>query len=167
MAQRRTQAQNVKLRRTDPTDDFDFLASQQSTGSDDQALQVAVTQQLMASKEKKRKEMEKKFFQAAKARLSSEMSDVAESVRSTVEAAETLYSKFILEYAAIEDTIRALWVEVKREEQVLVDIAAKIRASNDTARLATERAQIDGMAQVKEACYETRSIIQTLQPESI
>ncbi|KAJ7740445.1 hypothetical protein DFH07DRAFT_1064202 [Mycena maculata] len=168
MAQRRGQAQahTTKTRKTEPVEDFDFLASQQSTGSDDNALQLAVAQQLMASKEKKRKEMEKKFFAAAKSRLTNEMAQAAEEVKSTVEATELVYAKFILDYAAAEDAIRALWTEIKKEQDTLLDVAKRQRAANEELRKGTEKAQIVGMAQVKEACHETRSIIETLLPSS-
>jgi hypothetical protein len=33
---------------------------------------------------------------------------------------ENVYAKFILDYAASEDAIRALWMEIKKEEQTLV-----------------------------------------------
>ncbi|KAF7353986.1 hypothetical protein MVEN_01085200 [Mycena venus] len=164
MAQRRAPA---KPRKAEPVEDFDFLASQQSSGSDDQAVQLAIAQQLMASKEKKRKELEKKFFQAAKHKLTAEITATAEDVKSTVEATEKVYAKFILDYAAAEDAIRALWMEIKKEEQTLVDITRKQRAANDAMRLATEKAQIAGMAQVKEACHETRRIIGTVLPGAI
>ncbi|KAJ7124049.1 hypothetical protein C8R43DRAFT_1031185 [Mycena crocata] len=164
MAQRRGQGQNTKLRKADsvPGDDFDFLASQQSTGSDDQALQLAVAQQLMASKEKKRKEMEKKFFVAAKAKLTNEISQAADDVKNTIEATEAIYSKFVLDYAACEDTIRALWMEIKTEEEKLLEIAKKQRAANASMLKVTEKSQIAGMAQVKEACFEMRDIMGAL-----
>ncbi|KAJ7138225.1 hypothetical protein C8R44DRAFT_695352 [Mycena epipterygia] len=170
MAQRRAQAQQPKLRKADSIvagEDFDFLASQQSTGSDDHALQLAVAQQLMASKEKKRKDLEKKFFLAAKSKLTNEISAAADDVKHTVETTEAVYAKFILDYAASEDAIRALWMEIKHEEQKLVDIAKKQRTANEALRTTTERAQIAGMAQVKEACHETRSIIEGLLPTVI
>ncbi|KAJ7874938.1 hypothetical protein B0H14DRAFT_3550908 [Mycena olivaceomarginata] len=142
-----------------PTDDFDFLASQQSSGSDDQAhshsgifaqypgdnrasahgkLKLVVA----ASREKKRKEQEKKFFQIAKNKLTAEISAATDEVRSTIETTthpftwgrahrEKAYTKFILDYAALEDTIRALWMEIKKEEQTLIEIAKKQRIAND------------------------------------
>jgi hypothetical protein len=33
---------------------------------------------------------------------------------------ENVYAKFILDYAASEDAIRVLWMEIKKEEQTLV-----------------------------------------------
>ncbi|KAJ7473784.1 hypothetical protein B0H11DRAFT_978728 [Mycena galericulata] len=168
MAQRRGQPQTTKARKAEaaPAEEFDFLASQQSTGSDDNALQLAVAQQLIASKEKKRKEMEKKFFLAAKSKLTNELIQAADDVKSTVDATEQVYSKFILDYAASEDAIRALWMEIKEEEQTLLDLSKRQRAANEELRKVTEKAQIAGMAQVKEACHETRSIIETLLPSS-
>ncbi|KAJ7753672.1 hypothetical protein DFH07DRAFT_510765 [Mycena maculata] len=165
MAQRRGQAQPTKIRKTEPSEDFNFLASQQSTGSDDNAS-LALAQQLMASKQKKREEMEKKFFGVAKSKLANELSQAADELKSTVEATELVYSKFILDYAALEDTIRALWMEIKKEEQKLLGIAKRQRAANEELHRTTERAQIAGMTQVKEACHETRTIVRTLLPTS-
>ncbi|KAJ7466024.1 hypothetical protein FB451DRAFT_1561294 [Mycena latifolia] len=169
MAQRRAQAQ-PRLRKAEslaPAEDFDFLASQQSTSSDDHALQLAVAQQLMASKEKKRKELEKKFLQAAKSKLSKEITNAADDVKSAVEATEAVYAKFLLDYAASDDAIRALWMQIKEEEQKLVEIAKRQRAMNEELRKATEKAQIAGMAQVKEACHDARNIIEALLPAPV
>ncbi|KAJ7089037.1 hypothetical protein C8R43DRAFT_1244756 [Mycena crocata] len=164
MAQHRGQGQNTKLRKSDsvPGDDFDFLASQQSTGSDDQAL-LSHNSYLLRRK-KKRREMEKKFFVAAKAKLTNEISQAAGDVKNTIEATELIYSKFILDYAACEDTIRALWMEIKTEEEKLLEITKKQRAANAAMRKVTENAQIAGMAQVKEACFDMRDIMGTLAP---
>ncbi|KAJ7782223.1 hypothetical protein DFH07DRAFT_789879 [Mycena maculata] len=153
MAQRRGQPQPTNIRKTEPSEDFTFLALQQSTGSDVNAFQLAVAQQLMASKEKKRKDMEE-FFGAAKSKLANELSQAADELKSTVEATELVYSKFILDYVVLEEAIRALWMKIKKEEQTLL------------FHKTTEKAQIAGMAQVKEACHETRTIVRTLLPTS-
>ncbi|KAJ6579377.1 hypothetical protein B0H10DRAFT_1962914 [Mycena sp. CBHHK59/15] len=185
MAQRRQNQARAKADPAPPAEDFDFLASQQSSGSDDHAyvslfsyfqlpnsadsindarLQLAVAQQLMTSKEKKRKEMEKKFFQTARMQLTNDITQAGDEVMATVHATEQIYAKFILDYAASEDAIRALWSEIREEEQKLLDIAKKQRAVNDELGPATEKAQIASMAQVKEACYDCRKIIETLLP---
>ncbi|KAF8198732.1 hypothetical protein K438DRAFT_693171 [Mycena galopus ATCC 62051] len=161
MAQRRAPAKH-RAQSAAPADEFDFLASQQSTGSDDQAIQLAVAQQRMATKEKKRKEAEKKFFQIAKNKLTTEISGVQDDVRSTLDATEKAYSKFIIDYATLEDTIRALWMEIKKEEQILIEIAKKQRTATDALHIMTEKAQIVGMSQVKEACHDARRMIGTL-----
>ncbi|KAJ6548200.1 hypothetical protein DFH09DRAFT_1169983 [Mycena vulgaris] len=166
MAQRRAQAQ-PRLRKAEsvaPAEDFDFLASQQSTGSDDHALQLAVAQQLMASKEKKRKDMEKKFFQAAKSKLTNEITHAADDVKDALDATEKVYAKFLSDYATSEDAIRALWKEIKKEEEQLLEIAQRQRAANEELRKVTEKAQIAGMAQVKEACHEMKSVVESLMP---
>ncbi|KAJ7268217.1 hypothetical protein B0H12DRAFT_97074 [Mycena haematopus] len=163
MAQRRALAKH-RAPSTAPAEDFDFLASQQSTGSDDQAMQLAIAQQVMASKEKKRKDLEKRFIQVAKNKLTAEITAAADEMKSTVDATEKAYAKFILDYATLEDTIRALWMEIKREEQILIDIAKKQRAASDALRVVVEKTQFTGMGQVKEACRETRDVIGTLAP---
>ncbi|CAK5268904.1 unnamed protein product [Mycena citricolor] len=164
MAQRRTQARHPVMRKQDSLpqvgDDFDF-GSQQSNGSDDQAsLLPSIT------KEKKRKETEKKFLQAAKNKLSSEISSAAAVVKNAVEESEKVYAKFVLDYASSEDSIRALWTEIRVEQQKLVELGRKQRAASDALRSTTEKAQIEGMAQVKEACEETRAVISTILPSN-
>ncbi|KAJ7792146.1 hypothetical protein B0H14DRAFT_2932703 [Mycena olivaceomarginata] len=166
MAQRRAP---VKQRAPSavPTDDFDFLASQQSSGSDDQAIQVAIAHQLMASREKKRKEHEKKNFQIAKNKLTAEISAAADDVRSTVETTEKAYAKFILDYAALEDTIRALWMEIKKEEQTLIEIAKKQHAANDIIRTAMETTGYAALGQIKESCHAGRQVVDTLMTPAV
>ncbi|KAJ7818691.1 hypothetical protein B0H14DRAFT_2838533 [Mycena olivaceomarginata] len=160
MAQRRAP---VKQRATSaaPTEDFDFLASQQSSGSDDQAIQAAIAHQLMASREKKRKDHEKRFFQVAKNKLAAEISAAADDVRSTA------YAKFILDYAALEDTIRALWMEIKKEEQTLIEIAKKQHAANDAIRTAMETTGYAALGQIKESCHAGRQVVDTLMPPAV
>ncbi|CAK5269975.1 unnamed protein product [Mycena citricolor] len=162
MAQRRNQARHSVMRKQDSLpqvgDDFDF-GSQQSNGSDDQASLLP-----RITKEKKRKETEKKFLQAAKNKLSSEISSAAAVVKNAVEESEKVYAKFVLDYASSEDSIRALWTEIRVEQQKLVELARKQRAASDALRSTTEKAQIEGMAQVKEACEETRAVISTILP---
>ncbi|KAJ7138222.1 hypothetical protein C8R44DRAFT_728385 [Mycena epipterygia] len=154
MSQRCAQIQQPKLRKADSIvagEDFDFLASQQSTGSDDHALQLAVAQQLMASKEKKPKDLEKKFSLAAKSKLTNE--EILIPLKTSAAADD-------VKHPVSEDMIRALWMEIKHEEQKLVGIAKKQRTANEALRTTTERAQIVGMARR----VMTRSIIKGLLP---
>ncbi|KAJ7303644.1 hypothetical protein DFH08DRAFT_54790 [Mycena albidolilacea] len=166
MAQRRAPAKQ-RAPSAAPTDDFDFLASQQSSGSDDQAIQVAIAHQLMASREKKRKEQEKKFFQIAKNKLTAEISAATDDVRSTIETTEKAYTKFILDYAALEDTIRALWMEIKNEEQTLIEIAKKQRIANDAVRTTMETTGYTALGQIKESCHAGRQVVDTLMPPAV
>ncbi|KAJ6462433.1 hypothetical protein C8R45DRAFT_1026771 [Mycena sanguinolenta] len=166
MAQRRAPAKH-RAPSTAPGDDFDFLASQQSTGSDDHAIQLAIAQQVMASKEKKRKEHEKRFLQVAKNKLNAERIAAVEEFKNTVDVTGKVYEKFIFDYAAVDDHIRALWMEIKKEEQTLIDIAKKRRVKNRAQYLTTEKAQIGGMGQVREACRDARLTIGTLAPAAV
>ncbi|KAJ7612295.1 hypothetical protein FB45DRAFT_1065624 [Roridomyces roridus] len=167
MAQRRAQPQTAKLRKNasisaPTTDDFDFLASQQSTGSDDQAFQLAVAQQMMASKEKKRQEKEKKFLVAARHKLTGEISSTSEETQKTVTGAEELYAKFILDYAEAEDSIRAIWTEITTEEKKLSQIAKRQSTARQQMRKENESPMYTGMGRMKEACREMREIIKEL-----
>ncbi|KAJ7303655.1 hypothetical protein DFH08DRAFT_825750 [Mycena albidolilacea] len=165
---------------------FDFVASQQSSGSDDQAcvglpsflyassslhilisvslgsIQVAIAHQLMASREKKRKEHKNIFFQVAKNKLTAECSSFRVGAR----------RKFILDYAALEDTIRALWMEIKKEEQTLIgyrrqEIAKKQHAANDVIRTAMETTGYVALGQIKESCHAGRQVVDTLMPPAV
>ncbi|KAJ7651358.1 hypothetical protein FB45DRAFT_890347 [Roridomyces roridus] len=167
MAQRRAQPQAAKLRKNasisvPATDDFDFLASQQSTGSDDQAFQLAVAQQLMASKEKKRQEKEKKFLVVARNKLTDEISTASEDLHKTVTGAEEVYAKFILDYAAAEDSIRALWTEIRTEGKKLSGIVKSQRAERLKMRKENETAMYTGMGRMNEARREMQEIVMGL-----
>ncbi|KAG5351130.1 hypothetical protein C0989_007813 [Termitomyces sp. Mn162] len=58
---------------TDEEDDFKFLASQQSTGSDDQGFEMVIAKHYAALREKKQKEKEHKFVKLAYKQLSKEV----------------------------------------------------------------------------------------------
>ncbi|KAF7332583.1 hypothetical protein MKEN_00141000 [Mycena kentingensis (nom. inval.)] len=146
-------------------DDFDFLAaSQGSAGSDDQAFQLAVAQQLMASKEKKQREKEAKFLQAAKKKLTNELTAVAESIQNAQAVPEEHHARFYIDYAVSEDNIRALWIEIRKEVERLDALALKYIQTHIAARAATENAHIAGMGSVREACQEWRPLIHSLLP---
>ncbi|KAJ7058300.1 hypothetical protein C8F01DRAFT_1147802 [Mycena amicta] len=170
MAHRRgSNTTSTRLRKTESIgggDDFDFLAaSQGSTGSDDHGLQLAVAQQLMASKEKKRKEKERKFLQAAKNKVTADLTvGVPEMTLSSFADSEELYTKFISDYAASEDAIRVLWHEIKATILYSALVANKLHATNDAARIAMEGAMIEGMGTVKAACQENRALVTALYP---
>jgi hypothetical protein len=87
------------------------------------------------------------------------------------DGSEKAYAKFILDYAALEDTIRALWMEIKKEEQTLIvricnltslcswkryhrqKIAKKQHAANDAIRTAMETTGYAALGQIKESCH--------------
>ncbi|KAF7291242.1 hypothetical protein MIND_01267900 [Mycena indigotica] len=171
MAQRRANAAANRLRRADSAkstgDDFDFLtASQGSTGSDDQTFQLAVAQQLMASKEKKRKEQERKFIQAAKNKLNNELGASAEAAVAAYTDLETAFTQFFADYITSEDAIRAIWAELKAATIHYQQVADKLRAKNEGLRGTTEAAQISAMGGVKGACQEYRTLVDSLSPSS-
>ncbi|KAF7364173.1 hypothetical protein MSAN_01076600 [Mycena sanguinolenta] len=130
MAQRRAPAKN-RAPSTAPGDEFDFLATQQSTGSDDQAMQLAIAQQVMDNRGDRRNE---KYG----------CCDGDIHGRGRVDR-EKAFQKFVFDYTAVEDTIRALWMEIKKEEQTLIALAKKRRTTNETQYLATEKGQVAGM----------------------
>nr|GAT45879.1 predicted protein [Mycena chlorophos] len=168
MAQRRANGTGSRLRKTESIksnggDDFDFLAaSQGSTGSDDHALQLAVAQQLMASKEKKRKDHERKFLQASKSKLEKQLHGEAEAAVAAITELNEAYANFFTDYIASEDVIRAIWVELKDTIAKHHALVGKLRKKGEALRAATEVAQIDGMGSVKGACQEHRALLNSL-----
>jgi hypothetical protein len=94
------------------------------------------------------------------------------------DGSEKAYAKFILDYAALEDTIRALWMEIKKEEETLIvccgqpvhtysenhlyahftsiasqEIAKKRRIVNDAVRTTMETTGYAALGQIKESCH--------------
>ncbi|KAH0579882.1 hypothetical protein H2248_002710 [Termitomyces sp. 'cryptogamus'] len=121
---------------TDEEDDFKFLASQQSTGSDDQGFEMVIAKHYAALREKKQKEKEHKFVKLAYKQLSKEVFTSTEDVKTSVQALyvlipwtpvlylnydwpvrESIFEDFLQKYAADEDNIHKLWTQVYKEQQ--------------------------------------------------
>ncbi|KAF9463359.1 hypothetical protein BDZ94DRAFT_622255 [Collybia nuda] len=144
-------------------DELGFLASQGSTGSDDQALEQAIAQHYTALRDKKKKENERKFLAAAQKQLSQAVENPAEEVKSTVSAMESLFSEFLLQYAVCEDTIRNLWSQVQKEQEKLLTFAQARHAANIEAGKKVEDDHISGLSRTKNACYDFEKIIKQIR----
>ncbi|RDB17492.1 hypothetical protein Hypma_000994 [Hypsizygus marmoreus] len=168
MASRRTQVSKTKpLTRTvasDSEDDLNFLASQQSNGSDDQALEMAIAKHYAVLREKKRKEGEKNFLKTAYKQLSQDVATPTDEVKCSVTAIEALYSDFLQQYAANEDLIHKLWTQIQKEQQKLVALTKKRLALNTEAGKKVEEGHITGLSRTKAACREYQEVINQIVP---
>ncbi|KAG7446437.1 uncharacterized protein BT62DRAFT_1005712 [Guyanagaster necrorhizus] len=140
----------------DNGDEFSFMTSQASNGSDDHMLQQALAERVFAAKEKKKKEMEKKFLAAGQQHLVKETANTSTNIQSTYQAANEELQRFIMEYVSVEDKIRALWDQLRREQQSLASIAEKRRMTLQASAQGCEAKHIKAMGLVKEACYGIR-----------
>ncbi|TEB40124.1 hypothetical protein FA13DRAFT_1784729 [Coprinellus micaceus] len=100
-------------------DGFDILASQNSSNSDDTALEKALLAHYAAAKEKKRQEKERKFMEQASVLLLKDLSKASDDIQVSSKSIEAAFSKFLNDYAAVEDRIHHLWTDVVKEHQKL------------------------------------------------
>ncbi|KAK0225757.1 hypothetical protein IW262DRAFT_709845 [Armillaria fumosa] len=152
----------TKAKNQDNGDGFSFIASQ---GSDDQMLQQALAERVFAAKEKKKKETEKKFLAAGQKHLLKETTNASASIQSTYQAVNEEFQRFTMEYASIEDEIRALWSSLHQEQQSIAKMAEKRRLALQASIQACEAKHIKTMGLVKEACYEGEKVYTDLDPQ--
>ncbi|KNZ77321.1 hypothetical protein J132_05749 [Termitomyces sp. J132] len=168
---------------TDEEDDFKFLASQQSTGSDDQGFEMVIAKHYAALREKKQKEKEHKFVKLAYKQLSKEVMPSSicsyyvvilksfsvnrkvftstEDVKTSVQALESIFEDFLQKYAADEDNIHKLWTQVYKEQQKFLTFTQEKLAANVEAAKKIEAGHISGLSRTHAACrglFHTRKI---------
>ncbi|KAK0212999.1 hypothetical protein DFS33DRAFT_1377445 [Desarmillaria ectypa] len=143
----------TKAKNQDSSDGFNFIASQASNGSDDKMLQQALAERVFATKEKKKKETERKFLAAGQKYLVKETTNASANIQSTYQVANEEFQRFTMEYASIEDEIRALWDRLRQEQHSLASIAEKRRTTLLASAKACEAKHIKAMGLVKETCY--------------
>ncbi|KAH0579883.1 hypothetical protein H2248_002710 [Termitomyces sp. 'cryptogamus'] len=146
---------------TDEEDDFKFLASQQSTGSDDQGFEMVIAKHYAALREKKQKEKEHKFVKLAYKQLSKEVFTSTEDVKTSVQALESIFEDFLQKYAADEDNIHKLWTQVYKEQQKFLTFTQEKLAANVEAAKKIEAGHISGLSRTHAACrglFHTRKI---------
>ncbi|KIM90329.1 hypothetical protein PILCRDRAFT_766095 [Piloderma croceum F 1598] len=133
----------------------DIPMSQQSMTSSDAGIMAAVAQQMQASKEKKKKEKTKKFFQLAEREL--------DKCRYGFDQTRTkLFESFVSSYATSEDDIRKLWVLIGEEQKLLLDLAIRQHTLATSQSLEIEKGQLAGMANVKRACEDFKTLVDEL-----
>ncbi|KAF8064212.1 hypothetical protein FPV67DRAFT_208967 [Lyophyllum atratum] len=137
---------------SDIEDELNFLASQQSNGSEDQALEMALAKHYAAIRQKKKTENEQKFLKAAYKQLFREVAIPTEDIQSSVKALETVYAEFLQKYAANEDVIHRLWSQIHKEQQKLLALTQRKVPLNTDARKKIEARHISGLSRTKAAC---------------
>ncbi|KAH9948470.1 hypothetical protein B0H21DRAFT_235023 [Amylocystis lapponica] len=125
--------------------------SQHSSGSDDAGIMAVVAQQMQSSWEKSRKEKEAKFFQEAKAGLNHWTIATSDEYSRAIAEMNGIYEKFVSDYAAVEDDIRKIWVQLLKEQQTLLVLAEKKHKHMIESDKEREKGQVQGMAIAKKA----------------
>ncbi|EMD35078.1 hypothetical protein CERSUDRAFT_96991 [Gelatoporia subvermispora B] len=125
---------------------------------------MAVAQQMQASWEKKRKDREAKFLQAAKAEIDKCSSSRVDEFANAIAEMNNVYEKFVTDYTAVEDEIRKIWVEILGEQQALPTLAEKKHNTYIEHDKQRERGQVQGMAIAKKALEDYSRLISSLEP---
>ncbi|KAG5643122.1 hypothetical protein DXG03_001548 [Asterophora parasitica] len=141
----------------DDDEELNFLASQNSNGSEDHALELALAKHYAAVREKKRKENEQKFLKLKP--CDTKVAGPAEDMKASIATIETIYADFLQKYAANEDTIHKLWNQIHKEQQRLLVCTTKKLALNEEACANMEKGHIAGLSRAKAASRELRGII--------
>ncbi|KIK68903.1 hypothetical protein GYMLUDRAFT_91311 [Collybiopsis luxurians FD-317 M1] len=161
----RTKGKSVEFDMKD--DDFAFMASQASSSSDDHTFEIALAEQLMASKEKKKKEKQRKFLIAGRKHALRETDAISDIFDSGIKSIHELFQAFTINYAAEDDNIRALWSAILEEQCKLQKLSARYQSAMIKAGEECESYQIKGMGKVKEAVLETQKVIDVIYPQTI
>ncbi|TRM63335.1 hypothetical protein BD626DRAFT_36937 [Schizophyllum amplum] len=138
------------------------MPSKRTTKSNDSA----VAEQILADQEKKKKEKEKKFLAAAKKRIDTEVAAAADDFNSSLSAVNDTFNNFVQQYAQCEDEIRLLWTRVEAEQKKMLHLAQARHALNVQADHDRQEGQIAGLAKMSEACKETQSLIELIDPSA-
>ncbi|KAF8890613.1 hypothetical protein BD779DRAFT_1516002 [Infundibulicybe gibba] len=148
------------------SEEFEFPESQQSNGSDDYALEAALAKHYAEIREKRCKERETKFLQAAEKALLKDTSRPRDTIQSSMGQIIKLYDAFILRYAASEDRIRSLWVQIHQSQADLIELT-QAKHTRTTALASKARvAHIAGLAKVKGACLDFQEVIDAIRDPS-
>ncbi|KIP11574.1 hypothetical protein PHLGIDRAFT_456401 [Phlebiopsis gigantea 11061_1 CR5-6] len=102
--------------------------TQQSDGSDDN-FAATIAQQVQSSWEKKKRESEARFLSTAKAELDRGGRERSREFVKEVDEMQAIMERFVSDYAAIEDKIRALWQQLLHaQDQYVVRPSNRVRA---------------------------------------
>ncbi|KAL4264939.1 hypothetical protein AB1N83_003940 [Pleurotus pulmonarius] len=144
-------------------------ASQESNSSDVPNLENMLTllEQLKTSRVKKKRDAEKKFLQAAKGKISSEITEVVNGLTTATKSIDEVYAKFMEDYITIEDQIRKKWTEIQKEQANVLSIVGKSMDRHVEEGDKIEDQHIDGMASMKEACENMVTLINSLAPQTL
>ncbi|KAF4594145.1 hypothetical protein EYR40_008948 [Pleurotus pulmonarius] len=116
---------------------------------------------------KKKRDAEKKFLQAAKGKISSEITEVVNGLTTATKSIDEVYAKFMEDYITIEDQIRKKWTEIQKEQANVLSIVGKSMDRHVEEGDKIEDQHIDGMASMKEACENMVTLINSLAPQTL
>ncbi|THV01966.1 hypothetical protein K435DRAFT_963349 [Dendrothele bispora CBS 962.96] len=142
----------------------DFQLSQSSVSSDDHALELAVAEQYIASREKKKKELQKRFLASGQKLVAKELSTASAEMQSTVQSVEEIQEAFLINYATEQDNIRRIWTEIMEQHRKLQALVQQRIEANQVAGEECEVAQIQALSKMKEACEEVKNVILYIDP---
>ncbi|KAF8828830.1 hypothetical protein HHX47_DHR3000160 [Lentinula edodes] len=141
-------------------DELPFLGSQDSNGSngsEDNAFQLAFAEQYIATREKKKKEQQRKFLAGAKKLVSKEIKSSAEVITEAARSVrEELFQAFTINYATEEDCIRNLWLAIVEEERKLQNLSKRFHSAVIKEGEECEAEQIKGMGKAQEAVLDSQ-----------
>ncbi|KAK7441026.1 hypothetical protein VKT23_016807 [Stygiomarasmius scandens] len=137
----------------DDSSEYNFQLSQASVSSDDHALELAVAEQYFASREKKKKELQKKFLASGQKLVARELSSVSTEIQSTVQSVEEIQDAFLINYATEQDNIRRIWTEILEEHGKLQTLVQQRIEANQIAGEERKAASIQALTKAKEACF--------------
>ncbi|KAJ3922249.1 hypothetical protein F5877DRAFT_75396 [Lentinula edodes] len=140
-------------------DELPFLGSQDSNGSngsEDNAFQLAFAEQYIATREKKKKEQQRKFLAGAKKLVSKEIKSSAEVVTEAARSVEELFQAFTINYATEEDCVRNLWLAIVEEERKLQNLSKRFHSAVIKEGEECEAEQIKGMGKAQEAVLDSQ-----------
>ncbi|KAF8229383.1 hypothetical protein L208DRAFT_1459836 [Tricholoma matsutake] len=166
MASRRVQQTKARqmvedLVSEDEDDDLDFFASQQSSGSDDNEIEMALAERYAA----KKKEKQQKFLKAVYKQLNHDVFPFNFLVHYLT--SESLFADFLLQYAACEDKIRHLLGQILTEQQKLLTFADQHNAANVEEGKKVEAGHISGLSRAKAACNDFQDVINKIVPQTL
>ncbi|KAF5388793.1 hypothetical protein D9757_005659 [Collybiopsis confluens] len=143
------------------------MASQLSSSSDDPTFELALAEQLLVSKEKKKKEKQRKFLLAGRKLASKETDSATAMFSGAVQSIDELFQAFTINYAAEDDSIRALWSTISEEQSKLQKLSKRYRLAVLKAGEECEHKQIKGMGKAKESVLDAQKVIELIYPKPI
>ncbi|KAF5317507.1 hypothetical protein D9619_013135 [Psilocybe cf. subviscida] len=144
-------------------EDFaEFLGeSQHSSGSDElyqQQLRETLEKLQAAERAKKREQKEKKFLELADKQLKQGITTPAQDLRTTMKKIEQIYQKFLVDHAAVEDSIYKKLDRIAEEENKLKQLIQDRQQQDEEEIKKAGTMHIDGLSKMRTACLASEKI---------
>ncbi|KAL5478690.1 hypothetical protein ACEPAI_1967 [Sanghuangporus weigelae] len=143
-------------------DDLDPVVQPSQSSSDD-GIMANIAQQMQTSMEKKKKEREVRFLQAAQSEFSRILSEKAHELQDGVAEIDKIYVGFQDAYVANEDNIRRLWTAIFEEQLKLHDLVDEKHGSTIEGEKRREKDHIQSLTHCRKACEESQRLIDLLE----